>query len=432
MQQDLRQPANAQLEERIRELERELAEITSKSRELEGRIEERAVLYRMIRDVSAFANRTDSVADVVRGALLELCERGGWTLAHLYYYDEPTATLLPSNAWQPEHAPGYDAFRASSWKAHFAPGEGVVGEVFESGEPREVTDLAAALGPVRSGHEESGLCRGLFLPSRPGGSHFGVLELFSEDPTPALRMMVKAMGLVAHEIAQVMLRKQTEALTAQLEAKQQQRIGRELHDGLGQLVSGIGMLAQGLLHRLELRGAEESTAAADLVQRLEEAKLQLRSLVRGLMPVYSGSEGLVDALDRLVDESQTASGVRCSFESQLIDGVSDSFAARHLYYIAQEAVSNAIRHARASNVVVRLEQTEGRLVLSIRDDGVGIPPERADSGSGLRIMRHRAALMAARLVVESAPGGGTLVSCRIRIGTGFRPPGGGDTVADHG
>ncbi len=408
--------------QRIRELECALAEAEGRGTELERRIEERAQLYRLIRDISQLANRTESVADVIRGALRDLCERGGWTLAHFYYWDAPTATLLPSNVWEPGEAEAYKEFRASSWKAHFAVGESVVGRAFESVETCEATELAAELGPARAGHAESGLVRGLFVPVETGGTTFGVLELFSEDPTPAPRQVTKAMGLVAKEIANAIFRKQTESLSAQLEANEQQRIGRELHDGLGQLISGIGMLAQGLLQRLER--ADEREAAAELVQRIEDAKVELRGLVRGLTPVYSGAEGLDDALDRLVDETQTASGVRCSFASNVPEGVEDHFAARHLYYIAQEAVLNAVRHGQPSRIDVRLEkeEAEGRLVLSIRDDGVGLSADCEREGSGLRIMRHRAALMAARLVVESAPGEGTRVICRVRLGTAFRSP----------
>jgi signal transduction histidine kinase len=93
---------------------------------------------------------------------------------------------------------------------------------------------------------------------------------------------------------------------------------------------------------------------------------------------------------------------------------------RHLYFIAQEALRNAIRHAEPSQVAIRLIEENDRIELSIRDDGIGLADNHVEGdGSGLRIMRHRAALLAARYLVESSPGCGTAVRVRMRVGAGF-------------
>jgi signal transduction histidine kinase len=404
----------------VTELRRAVDDLADANRNLESRIEERTRLYRLIRDVSALANRTDVVADVVRGTLNALCEQGGWSLAHVYSYDTATATLLPSDIWAPETGEASEAFRAAAAAARFVSGDSLIASVFETGRVRELRDLERGIDPTRSGLRDTGLRRALLLPITAGGSTFGVLELFSVDAEPSPEPLITAMGLVATELGQAMLRQQTEALAAQLETKEQQRIARDLHDGLGQRVSAVGMMAHRLRRILEERGSEEAATAAELSANIEEAKMELRSLVRGLMPVYPGSEGLVDALDRLVDEQSRASRIRCSFDAEVSTGIEDGFVTRHLYFIAQEALRNALRHAKPTHVAIRLHEAEGRMELSIRDDGVGISEANAaGEGSGLRIMRHRAALLAARLVVDSSPGGGTTVRCRLRVGAGF-------------
>ena len=103
--------------------------------------------------------------------------------------------------------------------------------------------------------------------------------------------MIAAMQLVANEIAHAMLRGQTESLSAQMESEEQQRLAQDLHDGLGQRVSGIAMLAHQLRRSLEQRGSEEAAAAAELSGAIEEAKIELRALVRGVMPVIPTAKG---------------------------------------------------------------------------------------------------------------------------------------------
>jgi signal transduction histidine kinase len=419
-----RRPGSAEdASDEVAALRRAVGELAEANRNLESRIEERTRLDRLIRDVSRLAGETEGVPEMLRGTLCALCERGGWSLAHVFYHDPPTAMLLPSRVWEPRADETYAAFRAATEAARAASEDSAIASVFAAGQPREVYDPSGDLDPERPGLADTGLRRMLLVPISAGSSVFGVLELYSVHEEPSPEPMLTAMGFVASELGQVMLRETTEALAAQMESDEQQRIARDLHDGLGQRVSGIAMLAHRLRRSLEERESEEAPAAARLSETIEEAKVELRALVRGLMPVYPGSEGLVDALYRLVDESTRASGIQCTFEASLSAEIEDGFITRHLYFIAQEALRNALRHARASRVEIELAEHDHRIVLSIRDDGIGFSAGNlADPGSGLRIMRHRAALLTARLVVDSAPGQGTTVRCRLAIGTGFARP----------
>jgi len=91
----------------------------------------------------------------------------------------------------------------------------------------------------------------------------------------------------------------------------------------------------------------------------------------------------------------------------------DNLTATHIYRIAQEAVSNALRHARAKHIEIALSASNGAIELDVRDDGCGIPDDSEDAGMGLKIMRYRAELIKASLKIDTAPGSGTLVSCTL-------------------
>jgi signal transduction histidine kinase len=416
-----RKKAQKRIVPELAALRREIARLREANQSLGREIEERSRLDRLIRDIAAPANRGQTVDDVLLQTVGVLCERGGWSFTHVFYCEPATGRLRPSLVWEPRDDPAFAAFRAATAAQGYASESGALTAAFEAGTPIELLDRGEGLDPTRPGLADTGLRRALMVPITAGDSRFGILELYSFDPTPAPEAMIAAMQLAASEIAHAMLRGQTEALSAQMESNEQQRIARDLHDGLGQRVSGIAMLAHHLHHSLEEQGAKEAAAAAELSSAIEEAKVELRALVRGLMPVYPDSDGLVEALYRLVDESTRASGVACTFEYDLAARIEDGFVTRHLYFIAQEALRNAIRHARPSQVAIRLVEANDHIIeLSIRDDGIGLPESCHESGgSGLRIMRHRAALLTARYLVESSPGRGTAVRVRMRVGSGF-------------
>ena len=196
---------------------------------------------------------------------------------------------------------------------------------------------------------------------------------------------------------------------------EQHRIGQELHDGTQQELTGLGLLAQNLSDELSRAG---TTPASELATRLaagiEQASLHVRLLARGMVPVPVGKEGLMLALAELARSTEESYGLSCRFECPAPVSVEDDTVATHLYRIAQEAVGNAVKHAKAKAVCIRLERLEGHMVLTVHDDGTGIDSQRAPSaGAGLRLMAHRCALMGGTLAVQPRDGGGTQVTCSV-------------------
>lgn len=208
-------------------------------------------------------------------------------------------------------------------------------------------------------------------------------------------------------------RKVLERQIIEVSAAEQERIGREIHDGIGQLLTAVGMLANSLERKLtQAKRLQEAKTAGDLARYLRQALGEAKSLAKGLSPIQVGPDGLADGLAALVDGARAWSGIRCRLAVSGAIVLLDEDVAVHLYRIAQEAINNAIKHAQAANIRVELRNADHIIVLSVHDDGIGLaPPAEKAGGLGVHIMRYRAGIIGASLSVAAAAGGGTLVEC---------------------
>jgi PAS domain S-box-containing protein len=195
--------------------------------------------------------------------------------------------------------------------------------------------------------------------------------------------------------------------------REQRQIGQELHDGVGQELTGLGLMAQSLAERLPETAAEKRVALR-LIGGLDRVREQVRELSRGLIPVHVESRGLSAALDDLAARTSAASGISVTAECPEWVDLPDHATATELFHIAQEAVSNALRHGRPRHIRLTLLTEPNGLRLRIRDDGIGIQrvPEETN-GLGLRIMQYRAGRIGGVLKVGPSEGGGTAVSCTL-------------------
>ena len=203
----------------------------------------------------------------------------------------------------------------------------------------------------------------------------------------------------------------------------QRRIGQDLHDSVGQELTGLGLMAESLAETLPDKSSATAQTALKIISRTRSAMKQVRALSLGLIPVEVDAEGLMAALADLAARTATVSDLKCSFECDDPVLVENNTTATHLYQIAQEAVANALKHGGPRHVYIVLRGDERSVALTVRDDGVGIAPSLPrPGGMGLKIMQYRAGLINAMLTIGPAERGGTVVSCvQIR----------GDTHADE-
>lgn len=209
-------------------------------------------------------------------------------------------------------------------------------------------------------------------------------------------------------------RKELERQIADLPIGEQRKIGQELHDSTGQELTGLAYMARSMVNGFAEKSLPEHGLATRVAEGIERALNQIRMVAKGLIPVEVDAIGLMAALSELAARTHELYGIGCSFECARPVLVHDNNTATHLYRIAQEAVTNALKHGRTGHVRVVLEAHGGMISLRVLDDGVGIAePSDESRGMGLKIMRYRAGLIGATLKVEPAGGGGTLVSCTL-------------------
>jgi PAS domain S-box-containing protein len=215
---------------------------------------------------------------------------------------------------------------------------------------------------------------------------------------------------VARDITE---RKQLEKEITEISNREQQRIGQDLHDGLGQELAGIELMCQVLEKKLTAKSKAEAKQAGEIAQHIRAAISHTRKLARGLSPVELEANGFVSALHELTAHVQKFFQVKCRLECPDPVLIQNNSFATHLYRIVQEAINNAVKHGKARHVVVSLKPWGDKIVLSINDDGTGfLPGAKKDGGMGLHIMKYRAGVLNAAFDVRSGiDGTGTTVVC---------------------
>jgi PAS domain S-box-containing protein len=211
-------------------------------------------------------------------------------------------------------------------------------------------------------------------------------------------------------------RKKLEWALAETSSREQRRLGDELHDGLGQHLTGLALMASGLANAARSAALPNAADLDCLAALASEAITTCRTIAHGLSPLGDSRGALRAALRALVARHAAFAGRDVHFEEvgraalRLGDGAAD-----HLYRIAQEALNNALRHSGAQSIVVRLIVRRDVVRLEILDDGTGLSPSRSEVlGIGIHSMRHRAHLIEGELTIAARPGGGTAVICECR------------------
>jgi signal transduction histidine kinase len=203
---------------------------------------------------------------------------------------------------------------------------------------------------------------------------------------------------------------------AQVADRERRRLGQDLHDRLGQHLTGTALAAQVLKEKLAAKASPEVKEADKLVCYVEEGIDLTRNLARGFFSPELEADGLTVALEVLAENISERFAVNCIFHGEESIPVYDSAVATQLYRIAQEAATNAAKHAAAEQVDIRITVDHSELTLAIIDDGVGLPANPSDSkGLGLRLMRHGAALIGGTFNVQRHGQRGTIATCRIPI-----------------
>jgi two-component system, LuxR family, sensor kinase FixL len=212
----------------------------------------------------------------------------------------------------------------------------------------------------------------------------------------------------------ITLRRYLEEQVLDISERERIRIGRDLHDGIGQELTAVGYLFGVLAKKIrggELPGERETEA---VMGQLDQAKNHVRLLAKGLSPVNFELNGIAIALDELCRSAERIYGIRCAVDCDDIT-IRDNSKATHIYFIIQESLNNAVKHGKSKNIKIMLKRRGQGLFFSVVDDGVGLPEVDANrEGLGMMFMKYRADIIGGALNVNRRKPSGTIVTCLVK------------------
>jgi signal transduction histidine kinase len=237
-----------------------------------------------------------------------------------------------------------------------------------------------------------------------------LLERFHLNLLHALAAESRSATELSNEMTR---RRRLEREIARIADEERRRLGQDIHDGVCQLLTGALLRCQAMERRLDRGAALAPSDLSELSSVLEEGIDEAHAVAKGLCPLEPEPGALVQALRTLAKRTSGPVDVLCEFITSGDTAVTDPSTADHLYRIAQEAVSNAVRHAKAGRITLELRGCEDALVLRVQDNGVGLSSDIPPGGMGLGTMAYRAQAMGGDIRVERAPVGGTRAICRV-------------------
>lgn len=387
---------------------------------LEERAKLSAEVQRLVGEVALAASCAATLEEVLYTALRSICEFNGWDVGHAFLIGKLGGdVIVPTGIWYSSSDVDYRDFRDATMKMTFSGGEGLIGRVIATGEALWVEDVTRTAGWKQRGADMP-LGAACMVPIMTGERVVGVLEFYSSRPMREEASLKEGLWEIGLHLGHVFERLALEREVVELAEKEQRRIGAELHDDLGQRITGAAMLVGSLAETLQQKDlAEEARLAREVAAVLNLARGHVAALVRRLIPRELEGGGLANALEILAARVSAVHKIECRVEADDALSVEDASRATNIYRIAQEATHNAIRHGNATRVTLLLwrDPVPGRARLEIRDNGSGLPPGGVPSeGMGMRIMRYRAGLADGRLEIGTSETGGVTVTVRFPLG----------------
>ncbi len=253
------------------------------------------------------------------------------------------------------------------------------------------------------------------------GKRTGYLEVcyLEERPEsyegPFLKEERYLIDVIAKRIGEIIERKLLEKQVIEISEWEQRRIGQDLHDSLSQQLAGIAFLCKVIQKKIAISSPEETKELEEIISLIDNAITKTKSLARSLYPVRLEAHGFTTAIDDLANNIERIFGISCRFQYEEPFPIYDNIVSTHLYRITQEAVNNAIRHGKASEIIISLENNGDEATLTVKNNGKPFRRTSKDShGMGISIMKYRAGIIGASIDIRKGIEGGTLVTCRFK------------------
>ena len=356
----------------------------------------------------------------MQAALTLICDAEHWQVGFVYAPDPADANVIvPSVGCLRDER--FRPFYGFAEAQRYSRQQNMPGLVYDDGVVRWIDDPddLTALFPVRAeAIRQAGFVSAVSMPITFRHQVIGVLELFSDKPHTPDQTLVNLMVDLNAQIGKILERERMTAETADLAWREQQGLLHTLHDTLGQTLTAVNVLSSALGHRLEEADATAAATARQIVQQATLALNQVRQLSRGMFPIDVDARDLMTAVRELAAATESIHKLRVRVDGDLGNTLLESRVVTHLYRIAQEAVTNAVKHAQADTIRIEVRSDRGVTRLRVVDNGVGVSGNGdTHEGLGLRVMRQRATSIRATLSITANPSAGTTVECTLR-----RPP----------
>lgn len=395
-----------------------------------------------------------SSAKAIPKILQAIAESLHWEIGTFWENDYCLQKIRCTHTWTSPSI-NTDEFTEKSRELIFSLGVGLPGAVWKNRKSCWIRNLAHTPHFSRAVYAvKEGLHSAFAFPICLGEEVLGVMEFFSREIKNLDKTWIQMFDSLGNQMGQFMERKETEEklqlayeelekrveerTTELIQAnrnlqteilerkkaekevleiahKEQRRFGAHLHDGLCQDLAGISMITRALTQKMENKNNPEADELRNISNLLQGAVNQVRNTARGLYPGELEGTSLIDYLQELTSRTQSLWGVSCRFHCLEPILIEDNHVVTHLYRIAQEGISNAVKHGKAQQIEVSLIKDNDQILFTIKDDGIGFTHESKNSqGIGLNIMKYRARMMEASLQIESNLPHGVVLTCGVK------------------
>lgn len=387
--------------------------------QLEHEVQRRTAYVQLMQDIAVIANEAANVKEAFQQTLDHICSRMNWEIGQalmLRQRDAAQSINIGVSHFQNERR--LKGLGEPLLDSELATRQKLLSRMLVSGQPEFTSNLASD-EDLRILRRFTGVrIRGAFaFPVFVRRQIVAMFEFYlvgAERPDAAI---FEVMSRIGTQIGRVVERRELEHALEELTVEEQRRINSELHDGIGHELSGLAFFVNSFLLTLQDAKSPYVHQASEILTGIRTAMKELRAVLKGLTAADIAEDGLPAALSEMAATAEKRTGIQCQCVTYHEVALPSRTMATQLYRIAQEAVNNAVKHADASRISIRLDANEHEVTLDVRDDGIGIDTDRSSDGLGLGIMKHRASLIGGETTIVPASEGGTQVSVRIRKGT---------------
>ena len=414
------------------DLEKSVWQRTSELNKINSKLEKESAYVQLHKDIAIAANETIGLKDTLKKCLKKICAYANWPVGHVYLLPNQTSNHLePAKVWFLKNPDRFDTFRKISEATPFGPGMGLPGRVLISQQPEWIIDVTKdANFPRAKLAENIGVKAGFAFPLLIGKQVVGVMEFFSTETAEPNTDMMQVMAEVGVQLGRAVERQWAEEdirnsnerlrrLYQRLEMireEERTRIAREVHDELAQILSTLKLELSLLDKKMVADKAPLRSDTQMMLVLINNTIQTVKRIATDLRPPILDDLGLHEAIEWQGREFEKRTGIH--FESEVCFGDLELDIERStaIFRIFQETLTNVLRHAKAKNINVRIEEKDAMVTVQIKDDGIGITPDQISDikSLGLLGMRERARAWKGDVNIEGTHNQGTIVTINIQ------------------